>query len=85
MAAAPAGYEREGVAAADDLAGSEQGFVSWPFLGVSVGQLLCRHSLRLLWLFLRCGLGPRAALPTVDSCAWPIQAFAPGLLVGPPV
>ena len=50
--------------------------MSWPFLGVSVGQLLCRRSLRLLWLFLRYGLGPRAALPTVDSCAWPIQAFA---------
>lgn len=54
-------------------AGSEQGFGVGPFLGVSVSNLLCRHSLpRLLWLFLRCGLGPGAPPP------WLCMAF-PGL------
>ena len=34
-------------------------------------------------VFLRCGLGPGAALPTVDGCAWSFQAFATGASRGP--
>ncbi|XP_033693520.2 uncharacterized protein [Tursiops truncatus] len=42
---------------------SKQGFVSWPFLGVTVGQLLCRHGLGRLWLFPKWGRGPGCCPP----------------------
>eukprot|EP00070_Physeter_catodon_P036943 XP_028343837.1 uncharacterized protein LOC102982088 [Physeter catodon] len=38
--------------------GSKQGFVSWPFLGGGVGQLLCRPGLGRLWLFPKWGFVP---------------------------